>query len=160
MVLGLSLTDIEELYDVRFLIESFVQRRLADIDQEPLLSSLYRLIDKMELAVKHRDIADFSYLDLSFHEAMIGAAGHQRILHLWNSIRPVVMTVMLITTEEVFSKGDQKLDQVINKHRKIINALESKQPDIIQRDVEEYLRIRGLRFTGVSQSNRNCREQF
>ncbi|GAB6991631.1 GntR family transcriptional regulator [Paenibacillus pini] len=138
VVLGLSLTDIEELYDVRFLIESFVQRRLADIDQEPLLSSLYRLIDKMELAVKHRDIADFSYLDLSFHEAMIGAAGHQRILHLWNSIRPVVMTVMLITTEEVFSKGDQKLDQVINKHRKIINALESKQPDIIQRDVEEY----------------------
>jgi GntR family transcriptional regulator, gluconate operon transcriptional repressor len=138
VVLGLSLRDVEELYDVRYLIESFAQQRLASGDHEPLLANLRQTIEKMELAAKHRDIEDFSYLDFSFHEAMIKMAEHSRILHLWNSIRHIVLTVMLITTQEVFSQGEDKLQMVIDKHRTILNGLLSKDVKTIQQVVEEY----------------------
>lgn len=138
VVVGLSLTDIVELYDVRFLIESFVQQRLAKMDRDQLLVTLHRIVDRMELAVKHQDAVEFSYQDLSFHEAIIAAADHKRILHLWNSIRPIVMTVMLITTEEIFSKGEAKLGSVIGKHQKIMDGLASGDEDEIQKLVQEY----------------------
>ncbi|KAF9134681.1 hypothetical protein BGX30_011798, partial [Mortierella sp. GBA39] len=113
VVVGLSLTDIVELYDVRFLIESFVQQRLAKMDRDQLLVTLRRIVDRMELAVKHQDAVEFS-------------------------IRPIVMTVMLITTEEIFSKGEAKLGSVIGKHQKIMDGLASGDEDEIQKLVQEY----------------------
>ncbi|CAH8713678.1 GntR family transcriptional regulator [Paenibacillus thiaminolyticus] len=138
VVLGLSMKDVEELYDVRFLIESFVQQRLASADQERLIVKLNQIIDKMELAVKYRDVTDFAFQDLSFHEAIIAAAEHNRIMHLWTSIRQIVMTVMLITTEEIFSEGEDKLRTVIEKHRTIVQGLESKDANTIQQVVQAY----------------------
>jgi GntR family transcriptional regulator of gluconate operon len=77
-------------------------------------------------------------LDFCFHEAMIVEAKHTRILFLWKSIRQIVLTVMLITTEEIFSEGEVKLVTVIEKHRKIVKALESKDASVIQQVVQEY----------------------
>ncbi|MFC4100789.1 GntR family transcriptional regulator [Paenibacillus xanthanilyticus] len=138
VVLGLSRTDVEELYDVRFLIESFVQQRLAFADNTALTASLLQLIDKMELAVKHGDVVEFAHLDFTFHETIVTAAAHTRILHLWKSIRHIVLTVMLITTDEVFSEGEAKLASVIDKHRIIVSGLASKNVDTIREVVETY----------------------
>lgn len=138
VVNGLQVQDIEELYDVRYLIESFAWKRLASEDSAPLILQLRQIIDKMELAGKHRDVVEFAYQDLSFHEMIITAAHHTRIWHLWLSIRQIVMTVMLITTEQVLSQDDYKVNYVVNKHRKLLAGLESKDPHIIASNVEEY----------------------
>ncbi|KIL37755.1 GntR family transcriptional regulator [Cohnella kolymensis] len=138
VVLGLSDEDLDELYDVRFLIESFAQQRLAAVDNGKLLEKLRQMIDKMELAVKHEDMIAFSNLDFSFHEAIIIEAKHARIQHLWKSIRQIVLTVMLITTEEVFSQGAAKLSMVIDKHRKIVSGLETKDVNVIRNVVQDY----------------------
>jgi GntR family transcriptional regulator, gluconate operon transcriptional repressor len=138
VVLGLSMQDLEELYDVRYLIESFAQQRLAVGDHGALLVNLRQFIDKMELAVKYNDAIEFSHLDFRFHEAMIAEAKHARILHLWKSIRHIVLTVMLITTDEVFSEGEAKLLAVIEKHRVLLKALESKDAAVIQNVVQAY----------------------
>lgn len=137
VVNGLSLHDVEELYDVRYLIESFAWQRLAT-DPEVLIAPLAQIIDKMELAGKHRDIVEFAYQDLCFHETIIASAKHTRILHLWTSIRQIVMTVMLITTREVLSQSEDKIHYVVGKHRKLLQGLESRDSDEIQRNVEEY----------------------
>ncbi|WP_223069981.1 GntR family transcriptional regulator [Paenibacillus caui] len=138
VVLGLSLQEIEELYDVRYLIETFAQQRLAEADTAILIDSLRKIIDRMELAAKHHDKVEFSYQDLAFHETIIREAKHSRILHLWNSIRPIVMAVMLITTEEMFSLGEDNIIRVIKKHNKLMDALQSGDAAGIHHEVEEY----------------------
>ncbi|WP_127530408.1 GntR family transcriptional regulator [Paenibacillus kobensis] len=138
VVLGLSTQDLQELYDVRYLIESFAQQRLASGNHESLLANLKQLIDKMELAVKYNDYVEFSQLDFRFHESIIAEAQHTRILHLWKSIRHIVLTVMLITTDVVFSEGEKEQLRVIEKHRVIIKALETKDVNVIQNVTQEY----------------------
>jgi GntR family transcriptional regulator of gluconate operon len=138
VVLGLTLDDVVELYDVRSLIESFAQQRLASGSHEPLFAQLKQIIDKMDLAVKHKDVVEFSHLDFTFHEAIILEARHKRILHLWTSIRHIVLTLMLITTEEVFSEGEAKLIAVVDKHRTIVKGLETGDVNIIRQRVGEY----------------------
>lgn len=143
VVLGLKISDVEELYDVRFLIESFVQQRLANNVPVQLLTQLRNTIDKMELAGRHRDAIEFAHQDLTFHEAIIEAAKHTRISHLWRSIRYVVMTVMLLTTRRVFAQGEQKISDVIQKHRLLLEALESGDKGQIQAGVRAYFKDSG-----------------
>ncbi|MNO15039.1 putative HTH-type transcriptional regulator YdfH [compost metagenome] len=137
-VIGLQLKDIDELYDVRYLIESFAWKRMAQNDPSALIALLHRIVDKMELAAKHHDAVEFAFQDLSFHELMITEAKHSRIWHLWSSIRQIVMTVLLITTEKIFSQGEEKIILVINKHRKLLEGLESRDPAVISVRIEEY----------------------
>lgn len=138
VVMGLTLKDVEELYDVRYLIESFVQGEVFARQQPELIRQLRQIVDRMELAAKHMDPIEYSYQDLTFHERIITEANHKRILHLWRSIRPIVMTVMLITTRQVFSGGASKLRYVTDKHIRLIQEMESLDPDRIQTAVQQY----------------------
>ncbi|CQR51336.1 GntR family transcriptional regulator [Paenibacillus riograndensis] len=138
VVVGLNIKDVKELYDVRYLIESFAQQRLAVNIQDALIQQLEQSIDKMKLAVKHNDYVEFALQDFSFHEAIVTEANHTRILHLWNSIRYIVMTVILITTEKGFTLGEARMNWVADKHRTVVEALRSGDPETIHKVVKEY----------------------
>ncbi len=138
VVVGLNIKDVKELYDVRYLIESFAQQRLAVNIQDALIQQLEQSIDKMKLAVKHNDYVEFAHQDFSFHEAIVTEANHTRILHLWNSIRYIVMTVILITTEKGFTLGEARMNWVADKHRTVVEALRSGDPETIHKVVQKY----------------------
>lgn len=135
---GMTLKDLHELYDVRYLIESFAWQRLAQQHPETHITKLQQIIDKMELAGKHNDAAEFALQDLAFHEVIITAANHTRILHLWRSIRQIVMAVMLITTESVLAQGEKRVNEVITKHSKLLEGFRSGDPIRISAEVEHY----------------------
>ncbi|MBA9085914.1 GntR family transcriptional regulator of gluconate operon [Fontibacillus solani] len=137
-VIGLKLKDVDELYDVRYLIESFAWRHLAQNDPAKIISQLHQIVDKMQLAAKHHDVVEFAFQDIAFHELIIAEAKHSRIWHLWSSIRQIVMTVLLITTKKIFSQGEDKINLVINKHRTLLHGLESRDPAVISARIEEY----------------------
>lgn len=138
VVVGLHLKDILELYDVRYLIESFAWQQPDLTKPTDLVSQMEQTIDKMELAAKHQDYVEFTSQDIRFHETMIEASQHARIMHLWASIRPIVLTVMLITNEEVLSRSENQAKYVINKHRKLVSSLQTRDKSLIQSGIEEY----------------------
>lgn len=138
VVIGLGQKEVDELYDVRFLIESFAQQRMAGMDTASLFVQLDRIIDKMALAAKHMDAIEFAFQDFSFHETIIAEAKHSRIWQLWRSIRQIVKTVMLLTTGEVFSEGEARVEAVIEKHRKLLSGIRTGDPPTIERTVREY----------------------
>ncbi|QAY68353.1 GntR family transcriptional regulator [Paenibacillus protaetiae] len=138
VVRGMDARDIQELYDVRYLIESFVQVQLAGKSNSELFVRLKHVIDRMELAAQHMDSEEFTLQDLNFHEAIISELKHNRIMHLWKSIRQLVLTVMLITTENVFNQGTERIVQVIDKHRRLLENLESGDESAIEESVRVY----------------------
>lgn len=147
VVVGLNLKDVKELYDVRYLIESFAQQKLAGIIQDGLILRLEQSIDKMKLAIKYNNFIEFAYQDFSFHETIVMEANHTRILHLWNSIRHIVMTVILITTEKGFALGEERMNWVAEKHRTVVEALRSGNPETIHKVVQEYFTDSGETLT-------------
>ncbi|RYM05369.1 GntR family transcriptional regulator [Sporolactobacillus sp. THM7-7] len=138
VVLGLDLKDIQELYDVRYLIENFAQQRIPQQNLGKLITDLNQIIDQMELALKYQNHSEFAYQDLTFHETMIIETHHSRIINLWNSLRRLIMAVILVTTEEVFSRGNAHVEWVIEKHRKLVNGLMTNKKEIIEQSVNEY----------------------
>lgn len=138
VVLGLSLKDLQELYDVREMIEKFAQQRVSGKSMNAMLNLLCKDIDQMELAARYDDHSDFAYYDLTFHETIIRHSGHLRILNLWKGMRPLIMAVILVTTEDVFSHDAAHVEWVIDKHRKVVNAMQTENSEIIEKSVDQY----------------------
>ncbi|MTT30416.1 GntR family transcriptional regulator [Terrilactibacillus sp. BCM23-1] len=137
-VLGMSLNDIHELYDVREMIEDFAQQRVSAGYQDQLSRLLNQMIDKMELAAKYNNHNDFAYFDLIFHEEIIRHANHKRIMNLWKSMRSLIMAVIIVTTEDVFAHGSDHVAWVIEKHRKIVRSLLTGNKKDVEQSVVSY----------------------
>lgn len=140
VILGMTQKDVEELYDIRFLIETFILERLSQMPCEPLLLTLKQTIDKMEMAAKHNNYEDFSYQDLYFHEIMIVEANHTRMLHLWNNIRYIVLTSLLVATKRRFDAESHEIQPLIDKHKLIVSALVSKDLAHIKQVVHDHFK--------------------
>ncbi|SDN71233.1 GntR family transcriptional regulator [Bacillus sp. OK048] len=138
VVLGLEEKDIKELYDVRFLLEKFcMQILLEDFDEEKA-NEFYRLIDLMELNMKHNDYSEFAYHDLLFHEMFILSVSHKRILHLWKNIRNIVLCLLFVATEKRFLEDKGEIENLLRKHRAIIDALVEKNENQLNSLMEEH----------------------
>jgi GntR family transcriptional regulator of gluconate operon len=138
VVLGLSDEDVEELYDLRMLVETFVLKKLCKTDQTKLLSELKKVMDKMSLAMDHRDAVEFSYQDLYFHELIVKEANHARMLRLWNSIKPIVLTALLVATSKRFTNHFDEVQKLIDRHQLIIEAIKSKDKEVIDQTIADH----------------------
>ncbi|MDP4096009.1 GntR family transcriptional regulator [Paenibacillus sp. P96] len=138
VVIGMTPADMEELFDVRMLIEHFVVKRLVRKDTVPIVATLERLTDKMEVAFKHWDTAEFSLQDFLFHEMLVLEAGHTRILHTWNGMRQLILTVMLAATEQRFSIKSSESLVTIAKHRTLAAALMDKNEELLTFLVDDH----------------------
>lgn len=72
-----------------------------------------------------------SMQDIEFHEAIIEAAQHTRILHMWMGIRNIVITALLIATEKRFAIEQHEINQLIEKHVEIVNRIKEGDPQAI-----------------------------
>lgn len=138
VVLGLSQKDIEELYDVRYLIEKFVIERLSKMDNQDLIKQLNKILDEMIIAAKYNHYIEFTIQDLKFHELMIVAAEHKRMIHLWNNIRDIVFAALLVTTKKRFLENSNEIESLIEKHRVLIDSIISKDLEFIKRVVYDH----------------------
>lgn len=138
VVIGLKSKDMEELNDVRFLFEGFAVQKLSSAYDEQKIKELQQIVDKMELAASHGDPVQFAYYDLLFHETIILSAHHSRILYLWNNIRYVILTVLLVATERRFSKHKEEIQPLIHRHKLIVEALVSRDASNMSKIIQEH----------------------
>jgi GntR family transcriptional regulator, gluconate operon transcriptional repressor len=138
VVTGLDDNDLKELYEVRHLIEYFSLKKLINQDVDNLIKELHQMIDKMKLAAKYENVVEFAMLDFSFHELLIESMDHKRMLYLWNNIKNIVRTVLLLTMEKRFSERREEIDTIIEKHFSIIEVLQTKKIDKLEAILEDH----------------------
>ncbi|MCU7738473.1 GntR family transcriptional regulator [Priestia sp. YIM B13446] len=138
VVIGLTARDLNELYDVRLLLEHFVLERLSEVNHDSLIKKLEQSIDQMNMAAKYDDYVEFAYQDLRFHELVIIEADHKRILKLWESIREIILAALLITTEKRFRDDKAAVLPLIKQHHEMIKALKSQNTERIQDEVKRH----------------------
>ncbi|RDU37856.1 GntR family transcriptional regulator [Neobacillus piezotolerans] len=164
VVSGLSQKEIEEIYDVRLLIETFVFERLARIDVSELVKELSKIFEMMKVAIKYHDPDEFSYQDVLFHETIIRAANHSYILMIWNNLKPVMESLILLSMRNRFNEKYDDFDRILKNHELYIEAIKTKDRtlmikslhqnfDDVQGKVEDLWRSQQMLSEGVEQEN-------
>ncbi|MGG4217139.1 GntR family transcriptional regulator [Paenibacillus jamilae] len=131
VVIGLSEKEIEEIYDVRLLIESFVFERLIQMDTHDLAKELSKILEMMKVAVKYSDADEFSYQDVLFHETIIRAVNHSYILMIWNNLKPVMESLILLSMRMRFKEKYEDFTRIVKNHELYIEAIQVKDRDLM-----------------------------
>jgi|SRR5690625_95615 len=132
VVIGLSEQDIEEIYDIRLMIETFVTNRLVKSENDVLLNDLRKTLEMMKIAIKYGDVDEFSLKDIEFHELIIKSIGHKQILMVWSQLRPVMECLILLSMRYRSQVNYQDFDRILANHDLIIKALSNKDYKLIE----------------------------
>jgi GntR family transcriptional regulator of gluconate operon len=131
VVLGLTEKDIQEIYDVRLLIETFVFERLAKADTNALVQELSKILEMMNIAIKYKDADEFSFQDVLFHETIIRSISHSYIMMIWNNAKPVMEALILLSMRVRLEERYEDFKRVIDNHKLYIEAIKTKNRDLM-----------------------------
>ncbi|MCH5584245.1 GntR family transcriptional regulator [Shimazuella sp. AN120528] len=164
VVIGLTEKEIEEIYDVRLLIETFVFERLAQMNVNVLVNELSKILEMMKVAIKYQDADEFSYQDVLFHETIIRAIDHSYMLMIWNNLKPVMESFILLSMRVRIKEKYEDFTRIIKNHELYIEAIKTKDRtlmikslhknfDDVQGKVEDLWRSQQLLVKGEEQEN-------
>lgn len=137
VVIGLSNRDIEEIYDVRLLIETFVYERIVEIDTTDLVRELSKTVEMMEVAMKYKDADEFAYQDILFHETIIFSINHSYLSLIWNNLKPVMESLILISMRRRMEEQYEDLTRVLNNHELYVEAIQTKDREVMVRALHQ-----------------------
>lgn len=144
----LAATDVDEIIEIREMIEVFAARRAvesgvdADWDQlEALAESLRRRIS----ADGAIDFAGFSADDIAFHRHLIGLAGNQRLTALYES-QHVYTVVARAHYRLLVEPGERQPPEggtmhVYHEHLEIVRALRARDLERVEAAIRNHLEI-------------------
>ena len=126
----LTKTDIEDLFSVRSMLESYAIRQIVATElTSPALHELYAICDEMEAAAELDSLTEVNRIDRGFHDALIEHSGNQLLGVLWSSVAQRVQQVMSLSNQQ---QGN--LRQIARNHREIAQVIENE-------DAEEAVRL-------------------
>ncbi|WP_206832555.1 GntR family transcriptional regulator [Alicyclobacillus fructus] len=141
-VLGLDLGDAGELYDVRSLIEQFAAARVCERprpERESLARLLASIVSTMEETVRRKDWKAFSDLDLAYHEAIVRAADHRRIMRLWEDIRCLLQLTLALVMRKRMQRGDADMRGALAQHRALSEAVLAGDGEWVKRVIQSHV---------------------
>ena len=126
-------SDIDEIYNIRILIESYAMKQALPNLCEKDFSELRRLNLEMKQSGEIADLSRWYMLNLTFHLLIYKASGMPRLLEMITSLRDVQIgrSSHLIIAEYIKS---------FNEHQAIISALESRNLQEVEILFQDHLR--------------------
>lgn len=131
-VIGISQKGIDEIYDVRLLIESFAVKRLLGSENNGLINELRKILEMMKVAIKYHDAEEFSFKDVAFHETIILAIHHRYIEIVWKNLKPTVECLILLDMRNRMENNYEDFGRIIDNHALIIKGIAEKDEKIIE----------------------------
>ena len=70
----------------------------------------------MKVAIKYRDADEFSYQDVLFHETIIRSIDHSYIMMIWNNMKPVMESLILLSMRVRFKEKYEDFSRIMKNH--------------------------------------------
>lgn len=122
-------SDVEELYSLRLVLETFAVRRIIQRGDSQAVQRLRELFTQMLAAGEAGDIRLVSAIDRDFHDALIELSAHSLLQSTWSGVSLRVRQVMALR-----NRRNTDIRQIAYNHLPIIEAIE-------KRDEAEALRL-------------------
>jgi len=135
IVSGDSKDEVEELFEIRAILEGHALRFISGKISDEDLEQLNECIEKAEGALKKRRIDEVFKWNTKFHDMLHGLIAEKRRLHrLMVNMRKYVLRYRMDTLE--YPDGGRR---AIDGHRKILLALKLRDPDLCERVMREHI---------------------
>ncbi len=115
----LTRTDIEELYSMRIILETFAVERVIAENKPDNLDKLKAMVDEMDRAGNEGDLNEVNRIDRVFHDTLIDMSQHSLLASMWQMVGMRVRQVMALTNAR-----NEDLTQIARNHLPLLEAIE------------------------------------
>lgn len=115
----LTKTDIEELYSMRVLLETFAVEHIINVNNSDHVQILKENYEQMVKAGNDNDLKAVNEIDREFHDALIAISGHSLLMSMWQTVAMRVRQVMTLT-----NMRNSDLTQIARNHLPLIEAIQ------------------------------------
>ena len=128
-----SVTEADEVYDLREVLDEFIGRRLAERISAEQLAALRALLAEMDAATAGRNVKQYHQLNLQFHDALVDFVGNT---HLSATYRRLTKELLLFRLHGLQEGGGFAVSRT--EHKAIVDAIASRDPDRAGRVLREH----------------------
>jgi GntR family transcriptional regulator of gluconate operon len=134
-VIGVTSDDVRDIYDLRRMLECRAARAATAGVQASHMERLRALVQDMATFASRTDLTRFAEADMAFHRLLLDVAGSKRLKEMWELLCAPAETLLILTARVLpdLAHGGP------NRHFAILDALESKNPDAVERAMDEHL---------------------
>ena len=134
----LTKTDIEELYSLRSVLESFAIQRIIEQEDPSLVKKLHNTYELMLAAAQKNDWLELNTIDRQFHDQIIQLSGHSLLESTWSTVQMRVQQVMAIR-----NMRNRDIVEVAKNHLPILDALEKCDLEPALKAIQEHVASSG-----------------
>jgi DNA-binding GntR family transcriptional regulator len=128
--------DIAEIYSLRSYVEALEVRRATERATDGDLHDLRANIAAMEECAQRGDQRGFVERDAEFHLLLARIADHSRLLRLQQWLQTDMLRLMMHLLAHA---GDAAVTDASIMHRRIVDAVEARDPDAAERLMREHI---------------------
>ena len=129
--------ELGQIYPVRAALEEIAGREAAVRMSEEQLSALANEFAAMQQAGEAQDLHAQLLHDVRFHELIVEASGNQVLVEVWRSLRVEARTLISVI------RGDSDLRMIAEMHRPVLQALQSRDPDLAGKEMRAHIEFFG-----------------
>ncbi|MCY8580680.1 GntR family transcriptional regulator [Bacillus haynesii] len=137
VVIGLTEKEVGEIYDVRLVMETFVFERLGRANVDELVTDLSKILEMMKVSIKYKDADEFSFQDVLFHETIVRSINHSYILMIWNNLKPVMESFILLSMRARLKEKYEDFERILDNHELYIQAIKTKDRDLMLKSLHQ-----------------------
>ena len=139
-----SLKDIEEIYNIRAILEGLAIRISLKYLTKKDIKNLDKLKDEMVLAAKNKNIAEMVKKDMEFHKLICYSSKHSRIIKFWSEMSYQIR--MFLTTADIVFHNPE---QIAERHNEIIKAIKKKDQNKAEKCIKDHINKVGEEIIGI-----------
>ena len=128
-----SITEADEVYDLREALDDLIGRRLAERITAEQLAELKRLVSAMDAATAGENVAEYYRLNLIFHDALVDFVGNR---HLSATYRRLTKELLLFRLRGLQEGGGFAVSNA--EHKAVVKAIASRDPERAGRVLREH----------------------
>jgi len=140
VVRGLTLSDIEETFDIRSILESFAGYLAAIRYSDEEILPLEEKIEEFQRHLDRDDLKGLTRINTDFHELLYSLSRSPRLIKMIHGLRDEIFFLRKV----ILNSGEMAL--LSNKdHREMIKAIKKREAKKVRRLVMEHI-LRGKKF--------------
>jgi DNA-binding GntR family transcriptional regulator len=139
-VRGLTISDIEDTFDIRSILESFAGYLAAKRHTEGEMVALEMKIDEFQRYLDRGDLKRLSAVNTEFHEALYALSRSHRLIKMINGLKDEIefLRNIILNSEEMARLSNRD-------HREIVEAIKQRDAGKVERQLKEHI-LRGKEF--------------
>jgi len=120
-VRGLTKHDLQELFELREILESYAAEKAAEHVDEQDVQRLGEFQERAAKAISAGNMSEFMAMEVEIHSLILKKAGNSRLMKMLESIKDLIQRERMLSLQ-----SPENIEESFKEHQVVINLLKKK----------------------------------